>query len=272
MAAFGSVFRTCRVLGAALRCDGPRRLQALAVCSIALLASGAAATGAAYYMTEPSKQRPPAITGDGLGLPGDTRPGDPRKYDRPVRLADSDAWIDSLRTGSHWKREKSEPERASRDRTQERSRSARALGAHRLSRASHALTAPSRRSYRHQEGTTYRTVCVRLCDGFFWPISFATTKANLKRDSETCQNTCGSPVALYHYTNPGGGPEDMVDLDGRSYARLSSAFLYRTTYEPSCKCRAHPWEQEALERHVSYANSAGAGNSDGRTSDGRTAE
>jgi hypothetical protein len=98
-------------------------------------------------------------------------------------------------------------------------------------------------------------VCVRLCDGFFWPVSFATTKSNLKRDSETCQAACESPVGLYYYTNFDGGPEDLVNLDGQSYTLLSGAFLYRSVYEPTCKCRPHPWEQEAIERHRNYAKS-----------------
>jgi hypothetical protein len=105
-----------------------------------------------------------------------------------------------------------------------------------------------------EEGVaTYRTVCVRLCDGYYWPISFATTTDNFERDETVCRRSCGSPAALYYYLNPGGVPEEMISLQGELYADLSTAFLHRSTYDASCKCRPHPWEAEALERHQSYA-------------------
>jgi hypothetical protein len=103
---------------------------------------------------------------------------------------------------------------------------------------------------------TYRTMCVRLCDGYYWPVSFATVKDQFRRDAETCAKSCGMPVALYHYPNPGGEPEEMVNLEGEPYKTLRTAFLYRATYDPSCKCRAHPWEEAAIERHKGYAKAA----------------
>jgi hypothetical protein len=95
---------------------------------------------------------------------------------------------------------------------------------------------------------TYRTMCVRLCDGYYWPISFATDEAHFSRDSRRCTRSCGAPAALYYYPNPGGAPEDMVSLKGVPYKSLATAFLFRTAYDESCKCRPHPWETEAHER------------------------
>lgn len=45
----------------------------------------------------------------------------------------------------------------------------------------------------------------------------------------------------------------MRDLRGQPYSRLPTAFQYRTTYDESCKCKPHPWEQEAQDRHRMYA-------------------
>jgi hypothetical protein len=100
---------------------------------------------------------------------------------------------------------------------------------------------------------TFRTVCVRLCDGYYWPISFATTEDNFERDEASCARSCDGPVKLYTYRNPGAEIEDMEDLKGHPYKRLTTAFQFRTTYEPSCKCKAHPWEQEAKDKHRLYA-------------------
>jgi hypothetical protein len=102
-------------------------------------------------------------------------------------------------------------------------------------------------------GATYRTMCVRLCDGYYWPVSFATAMDHFARDAQTCTRSCGTPVALYYYRNPGGEAEEMVSLGGQPYKNLGTAFLYRTVYDPGCKCRAHPWEDAAIERHKGYA-------------------
>ena len=100
---------------------------------------------------------------------------------------------------------------------------------------------------------TYRTVCVRLCDGYFWPVSFATTEAYFDRDRAQCERGCGTPAKLYVYRNPGADPEAMHDLQGQPYSRLPTAFQFRTKFEPTCKCNAHPWEAEAQNRHKLYA-------------------
>jgi hypothetical protein len=104
-------------------------------------------------------------------------------------------------------------------------------------------------------GETYRTMCVRLCDGYYWPVSFATVKDRFGHDAGMCTRSCGASVALYYYPNPGGEVDDMVSLDGQPYKSLGTAFLYRATYDPACKCRAHPWEEAAIERHKGYARS-----------------
>ncbi|MGE5510881.1 MAG: DUF2865 domain-containing protein [Bacteroidota bacterium] len=98
----------------------------------------------------------------------------------------------------------------------------------------------------------YRTVCVRLCDGYYWPISFATTPANFEHDRDKCESSCGSPARLYVFRND-GDPEDMVDLYGRPYRNLKTAFLYRSQYDANCKCKADPWEQASKDQHRIYA-------------------
>ena len=121
-----------------------------------------------------------------------------------------------------------------------------------------ADTGPSRFDERtwanDEEGEpTYRTVCVRLCDGYFWPVSFATTEAYFDRDRAQCERGCGTPAKLYVYRNPGADPEAMHDLQGQPYSRLPTAFQFRTKFEPACKCNPHPWEAEAQNRHKLYA-------------------
>jgi len=101
---------------------------------------------------------------------------------------------------------------------------------------------------------TYRTVCVRLCDGYFWPVSFTTDRGGFKADERACRSSCGAVTKLFYYANPGQQPEDMVDLQGRPYKKLRTAFRYAQQYVAQCKCRPDPWEQAAHARHRMYAD------------------
>ena len=85
-------------------------------------------------------------------------------------------------------------------------------------------------------GSTFRTVCVRMCDGYYFPISFATTQDRLQRDSQVCQSRCGGPAKLYYYPNPGGEVQQAVGLDGTPYTALRNAFRYRKELVSSCSC------------------------------------
>jgi Protein of unknown function (DUF2865) len=87
---------------------------------------------------------------------------------------------------------------------------------------------------------TYRTLCVRLCDGFYFPISFATRGNGLARDAEQCTASCGLAARLFYHPNPGGNVEGMTDLLGRAYSALPTAFTYRKTLVAGCSCRPQP--------------------------------
>jgi hypothetical protein len=86
---------------------------------------------------------------------------------------------------------------------------------------------------------TYRTVCVRSCDGGYFPISFATVPARFPDDERTCKALCPATEAtLYTYPNPGGDINQAVSFNGQPYTALPNAFRYRTEYNPSCSCKA----------------------------------
>ena len=79
-----------------------------------------------------------------------------------------------------------------------------------------------------QMGGTYRTVCVRLCDGYYFPVSYATTPDRFQQDAQTCQRECPAAQAqLYTYHNPGEEMNQAVGLDGQPYSALPAAFAYR---------------------------------------------
>ncbi len=93
---------------------------------------------------------------------------------------------------------------------------------------------------------TYRTVCVRTCDGFYFPISYSTVPARFAADAQTCQRLCpGSQVTLYTYHNPGEEIEQAVSADGAPYTVLPNAFRYRKEVVSGCFCRppGQTWAQ-----------------------------
>ena len=104
---------------------------------------------------------------------------------------------------------------------------------------------PAHKPARAKVEPTYRTVCVRLCDGAYFPISFATTRRYFSRDSAACASRCGAPARLYTYSAKNGSPQTMRDLDGVPYTNLETAFKYRTVHSPACSCKAQPWTEAA---------------------------
>jgi hypothetical protein len=86
--------------------------------------------------------------------------------------------------------------------------------------------------------STYRTLCVRTCDGFYFPISFATVAGRFQDDERTCQRLCpSSEVILFAHRNPGEDVSQAVSLTGKRYTSLPNAFRYRQEYNASCSCK-----------------------------------
>lgn len=86
---------------------------------------------------------------------------------------------------------------------------------------------------------TYRTVCVRTCDGSYFPVSFATVPARFADDEKTCKALCpATEASLYSYRNPGEDMNSAVSTSGQPYTALPNAFRFRTEFNPSCSCKA----------------------------------
>lgn len=100
---------------------------------------------------------------------------------------------------------------------------------------------------------TYRTMCVRLCDGYFFPVSFATSPEFFENDEAACQASCASPARLYVFKNPGETAAAMENLAGRPYLKLETAYKFRTNYDAACTCKGQPWDEAARDRHRVYA-------------------
>lgn len=86
---------------------------------------------------------------------------------------------------------------------------------------------------------TFRTVCVRTCDGGYFPVSFATYQQRFQDDERTCKALCPATEAtLFTYRNPGEDINQAVSINGQPYSSLPNAFKFRTEFNPSCACKA----------------------------------
>lgn len=92
--------------------------------------------------------------------------------------------------------------------------------------------------FRPGKGVRFRTWCVRLCDGFYYPINNLTTRDKLADDDMKCQSSCSSESRLFFNTIVGYKAQPLTDMSGNSYTSLPTAFAYRSKINPSCTCRA----------------------------------
>ncbi|MET0940111.1 MAG: DUF2865 domain-containing protein [Mesorhizobium sp.] len=88
----------------------------------------------------------------------------------------------------------------------------------------------------------YRTVCVRTCDGYYFPISPASSVDEFQRDQHQCEATCpGTDVQLFYQDIGIDSAASMVSTaTGRTYEELPAAFRYRradTVRRPACSCK-----------------------------------
>jgi len=90
-----------------------------------------------------------------------------------------------------------------------------------------------------------KEVCVRTCDGYFFPIGYSGSGGRSGDLQEMCRALCpNAQVALYSYP-PSGDINEAVGADGTHYADLPNALKYRKSVDQSCSCkrRGQSWAQ-----------------------------
>jgi Protein of unknown function (DUF2865) len=98
----------------------------------------------------------------------------------------------------------------------------------------------------------HRTVCVRLCDGYYWPVSHGVNRSQFRKDARSCESSCSGDAKLFHMPS-NGEIGDAVDQSGKPYGRLPAAFLYRKKLVAGCACRPEAWSDAEVSRHQVYA-------------------
>jgi Protein of unknown function (DUF2865) len=107
---------------------------------------------------------------------------------------------------------------------------------------------------RANRSSAFRTVCVRMCDGFYFPISNSTTRKGFFKDQTKCRAACGEDARLFHLPVNATAIDAATDQQGRVYGYLPIAFKYRKTLVTGCQCKPEPWSDAELSRHQQYAD------------------
>jgi hypothetical protein len=101
------------------------------------------------------------------------------------------------------------------------------------------LAAPRAPAVRALPAPAPRAVCVRQCDGYFFPLSAASGSTPDADQEAACRALCPSTgVALYFLPGHSDRIEDAANARGESYSALPAAFRYRSAGAPICSCRS----------------------------------
>lgn len=85
-----------------------------------------------------------------------------------------------------------------------------------------------------------KSMCVRLCDGFAFPVGAYHGEQDRASHEATCQSECpGAQTALYVTPSGSDSIGDAVRVGtGQNYSKLPDAFHYTTVLSDACSC--HP--------------------------------
>jgi len=92
-------------------------------------------------------------------------------------------------------------------------------------------------------GGEYRTMCVRTCDGYFFPMSNAASVSDFERDRKNCESSCpGADMQVFYTQGMDDDSAGMISVaTGRPYSELPTAYLYKkpnASVPQSCGCKA----------------------------------
>ena len=84
-------------------------------------------------------------------------------------------------------------------------------------------------------GSRTRTLCVRVCDGYYFPISNGTRRSRYAIDAAVCQSMYAAEgQAELFVQSSGADVKRAVSLSGKRYADQDYAFGYREAYDAAC--------------------------------------
>ena len=99
-------------------------------------------------------------------------------------------------------------------------------------------------------------VCVRTCDGSFFPVSYSGAGSRADSLEDVCRSLCpNADMALYSFPF-GGTIEEAASPTGEPYANLPNAGKFEKAYDSSCSCRrkGQSWADALADAEARYGH------------------
>jgi Protein of unknown function (DUF2865) len=99
-------------------------------------------------------------------------------------------------------------------------------------------------------------VCVRTCDGSFFPVSYSGAGSRADSLEDVCRALCpNADMALYSFPF-GGTVDEAASPTGEPYANLPNAAKFEKAYDPSCSCRrkGQTWAEALADAEARYGH------------------
>lgn len=82
----------------------------------------------------------------------------------------------------------------------------------------------------------YKTLCVRTCDGYYFPIEYGVSSDRFQADADTCQTLSGGPgqAQLFVMSTDGDVADAQPVSGGQNYSAQPYAYSYRTSLNSVC--------------------------------------
>jgi hypothetical protein len=80
-------------------------------------------------------------------------------------------------------------------------------------------------------------ICVRQCDGGFFPLSYSARRANLDELAALCKALCPNAEVALYTKSPWGELDSAVSISGESYGDHPNALNFQKTRVPACGCK-----------------------------------
>jgi|GEM_PF-244994 len=104
-----------------------------------------------------------------------------------------------------------------------------------------------------------QAVCVKSCDGSFFPLNYSARRGNLDTLADLCKALCPNTETELYTRAPAGEIQTAVSTDGSPYMDLPNALKYQKSFNPSCTCRppGETWAQALGEAERLLGRSKG---------------
>lgn len=99
-------------------------------------------------------------------------------------------------------------------------------------------------------------VCVRKCDGGFFPVSYSANRQNLDDLADMCSALCPNTETVLFTKRPDAEISEAMSYEGDSYESLTNAGRFKTKFDPSCTCKPknRSWAEVLADAEKLLAN------------------